>query len=130
MSIFCTVEESIFNSDQIGKLLAHTPCSSVTDIVDIKSMLAEKISNICSSLLQGGTVHIGSRQQVFKEREGRLQGNAKERNLSQRNKKREAGIKGKQPLLKVIIKARNNIQFINRSLVKEEGTDMLIPRHW
>jgi hypothetical protein len=58
----------------------------------------------------------------------------KERNLSQRNKQLEAGIgkknaRGKQPLLKVTIKAQKNIQFINHSLAMEEETNMLTPGH-
>ena len=39
------------------------------------------------------------------------------RNVRQAPKNAE----GKQPLLKVIIKAQNNIQFINHGLVIEEG---------
>lgn len=70
VSIFCTVVEFIFNSDQIWKLLIHIPPSSATDIVDIEHMLVEKnIKHLLQPVVVGKAAHRGSRQKVFKERQ-------------------------------------------------------------
>lgn len=77
MSIFCTLVEFIFNSDQTGKLLVYTPSSPMTDIVDIESMLAEKNINHLLQPVDGGkqcTQAAGSKRS---KRDGRLPGNAK-----------------------------------------------------
>ena len=69
MSIFCTLVEFIFNSDQLGKLLVYTPSSPMTNIVDIESMLAEKnIKHLLQPVDGGERGSSAHRQQVFKER--------------------------------------------------------------